>query len=423
LKPMPMFQSMNGSFMLNNSTVRHCSFPVLFICLLFASLFDAVNPWRVAIANETEKVGVARESAPLSASLGEEYTRPSAGWYLPRGNTSSQGVSFTTLAKQPRLLWEFREPTTAFEATPVLADGVAYIGDLDGGFYALRLSDGEVQWRKKFEDGFSSSPAYRNGKIIVGDYEGLVRCIEASSGETAWTFSTDAQIDGGANFFGELVLVTSEDGSLYALNFADGKLAWKYTTGDQLRCGPTIAGTKTFLAGCDGKLHVVDLDSGKNLGDGFPLQSPTGATPGVEGDVAYVPTHSGTVFALSHTTLKQNWCFEDQERSQEIRSSPAIFGDRLFVTTRNKRLLAIDRQSGSLKWEYIFRKRSDASPLVCDGRVWIGSSDGKVVAIDLESGMETWSNEQIGAFNAGPSAAAGKLVIANDKGSVYCFGE
>jgi len=351
------------------------------------------------------------------------HASDATSWPVSRGNASSQGVSESKLPEKPRLLWTFSEPSTAFDATPAIADGRVFIGDLDGGAYALELDTGKVLWRKKFEDGFSSSPAYKDGHVVIGNYEGLVRCLDALTGETRWEFSTDAQIDGGANFYGDLVLITSEDGGLYALNLKSGQLAWKFATSDQLRVAPTIAGNKTFLGGCDGKLHVIDLDSGKEIGEGFPLQSPTGSTPAVAGDYVFAPTHSGNVFAINYSTLEQVWLFSDSQRSQEIRSSPAISDGKLLVTTRNKRLLAIDAKTGMLSWEYVFKKRSEASPVICDDRVWVGSGDGRLVALRLTTGEELWQSEQTGAFNASAAVAAGKLVIANDKGSVYCFGE
>jgi outer membrane protein assembly factor BamB len=219
-----------------------------------------------------------------------------------------------------------------------------------------------------------------------------------------------------------LTLVTSEGGSLYALRLADGTLKWKYETGDQLRCAPTVVGNRTFLAGCDGKLHVVDLDQGIGVGEGLPLEGPTGSTPSTQGDVVIAPTHAGSVLAFNWKEAKPLWAFVDAERSQEIQSSPAIHENTVFVATRNRRLLAIDSSNGSLLWEFAFRKRTDASPIVSDGRVWIGAADGRLYAIDQKSGKEVWLVEHTGAFNASGAIAEGKLVIASDKGSIYCYG-
>ncbi len=343
-------------------------------------------------------------------------------WTVSRGDPSSQGVSHSKIAKQPTLLWEHSISTTAFETTPILVAGRVYLGDLDGEFYALDFMTGKELWKSQSDSGFVAAAAYRDGRLVIGDYDGLVRCLQADDGTEVWRFETQAQIDGGANFYKDLVLVTSEDGSLYALNLTDGQLKWQYETGDQLRCAPTVAGNRTFLAGCDGKLHVVDLDLGQSIGEGLPLEGPTGSTPAAQGDIAIAPTHGGAIFAFNWKEAKQLWMFSDSERSQEIRSSPAIDGSRVFVATRNRRLLALDKTNGNLSWEFIMHKRSDASPIVCDGRVWIGASDGRIYAIDQNTGLEVWLAEHPGAFNASAAIAEGKLVIASDKGSIYCYG-
>lgn len=344
-------------------------------------------------------------------------------WAVSRGDASSHGASSSKIANHPKLLWEYKNEKTAFDSTPIIVTGRVFIGDLDGEFYAIELATGNALWKTESESGFVAAAAYRDEKLVIGDYDGLVRCLNAKDGTEVWQFKTGAQIDGGANFYRDSVLVTSEDGCLYALNFSDGELKWKYETGDQLRCSPTVADNRTFLAGCDGKLHIVDLDLGTRVGEGFPLDGPTGSTPASQGDLAIAPTLSGAVFLFNWKASKRLWTFEDKERSQEIRSSPAIDDQFIFVATRNRRLLALDMSTGNLAWEYLMKKRSDASPIVCDGRVWIGASDGRIYALDVKTGKEVWQAEQPGAFSASAAIAEGKLVVASDKGSIYCYGE
>jgi len=343
-------------------------------------------------------------------------------WSVSRGDPGSQGVSPSKLSQQPTLLWEHSISTTAFETTPIMVDGHVYLGDLDGEFYALDLMTGKELWKDTSESGYIAAAAYQDGRLVIGDYDGMVRCLNAKDGKEIWRYETQGQVHGGANFYKDLALVTSEGGSLYALNMADGTLKWQYETGDQLRCAPTVAGNRTFLAGCDGKLHIVDLDQGTSVGEGLPLDGPTGSTPSTQGDIAIAATHAGTVIAFHWKDAKQLWVFADSELSQEIQSSPAIYEKTVFVATRNRRLLAIDATNGSLRWEFAFRKRSDASPIVCDGRVWIGAADGRLYAIDQQTGKEVWLAEHPGGFNASAAIAEGKLVIASDKGSIYCYG-
>jgi outer membrane protein assembly factor BamB len=344
-------------------------------------------------------------------------------WPLARGNAASQAYSPSKLPSNPGLLWEHKIESTAFESTPLIVDSRVYLGDLDGEFYSLDLETGKELWKNSSESGYVAGAGYHQGKIVVGDYDGLVRCFDSKDGKQEWTYPTDSQIDGGPNFHGGAALVASEDGKLYAIEMADGKLRWSYETGDQLRCAPSIAGGRTFLGGCDGKLHIVDLATGTNVGDGVPLDGPTGSTPAAFNNFIVAPTHSGQVFGIDWKEAKTIWIFSDSQRSQEIMTSPAVHDGAAFVVTKNRRCLAIDIESGKLRWEYTLKKPSEASPVVCDGRVWFGCSDGRLLAIDAKTGEEKWSVEHQGKFKGAVAIADGKIVIASDKGSVFCYGE
>ncbi len=344
-------------------------------------------------------------------------------WPLARGDEGSQGFSPSTLTATPSLLWEQKFEGTAFEVAPVIVDGRLYIGDLDGEFYCLDATTGTQIWKNESESGYLASAAVQSDFVVVGDYDGLVRGLKVTDGNEVWKFQTDSQIDGGANFHDGAALITSEDGKLYSLELQTGKLRWAYETGDQLRCGPTIAGGRTFLGGCDGKLHIVDLAAGTSVGDGVPLEGPTGSTPAAADPLVIAPTHSGQIFGIDWKAGERRWTFTDPQLSQEIQTSPAIHNGLVFVVTKNRKCLALEVATGKLKWEHTLRKPSDASPVVCSGRVWLGCSDGRLLAIDEQTGEEKWVVEHQGKFKASVAIADGKLFIANDRGSVFCYGE
>jgi outer membrane protein assembly factor BamB len=345
-----------------------------------------------------------------------------ADWPLPRGDAASRGAADGTMPQSPELLWKYEVPKGAFESTPIVVEGKVYIGDMDGNFFALDLQDGKELWKRKSEGGFLAGAAYDQGLLVVGDYDGKVQALDPKTGELRWEFTTGAQIDAGANFFQSLVLVTSEDGVLYALDRQNGQLVWKYEAGDQLRCGPTLVGSQTLLGGCDGQLHVVDLTTGKAAEGKWPLGGPTGSTPAAIDGMVVVPTHSGPILAFRPPEGEPKWNFNDPERSPEVRSSPAVHAGSAYITTRNRRLLALSLADGQLQWESVLRKRSDSSPVYCDGRVWLGATDGSLYAIDAKNGEVVWQKELPGSFLGSPAIDSGKMVIANDQGVVFCFG-
>ncbi len=347
----------------------------------------------------------------------------SDSWPVFRGNALSQGVSESTLPEKPELLWEFNVPKGAFESTPVIQNNRVYIGDMDGEVYCLDLKSGKQIWKVETDSGFLASGAIEGNILVMGDYDGKIRGMNIEDGGVLWEFDAGGQIYSGANFYGPLTLVTSEDGCLYALNTLTGELAWKYQTGDQLRCSPSVLGNRTFLGGCDGKLHVVDLDTGMAIGEKMPLGGPTGSTPTALGDVAVVPTQSGEMLGFDWKKGESMWTFKDEELSPEIRSSAAVSDGLAIVTTRNRRMLAVDVATGKMRWECVLRKRSDGSPVVCSGAAWVGASDGRIYAVDVKSGNEKWTTEVEGGFPGSPAIASNRLVIASDAGTVFCFGQ
>ena len=124
--------------------------------------------------------GHAEDSASVTRPTAATATRD---WPLFRGDPLSSGVARTTLPDQPELLWKYEVKDGAFDSTAAIADGVVYIGDLDGKLYAIDLVSGKEIWSQKFEAGFIASPAVKNGFLYLGDMDGKCYCIDAKTGK------------------------------------------------------------------------------------------------------------------------------------------------------------------------------------------------------------------------------------------------
>lgn len=358
----------------------------------------------------------------MSTTLGAAEPATGRHWPLFRGDSFSTGVAHTSLPEKPELLWKMEVKGGSFESTAAIVDGVVYIGDLDGKLYALDLKTGEKKWEHKIESGFMASPAVQNGRLYIGDTDGRVYCYDTKTGQPLWGFETQAEIDSSANFYKENVLVGSQDATLYCLNATTGKLVWKFAIADQIRCSPTIVENRCFVAGCDSKLHVIDLDKGEEVA-AVEIGAPTGVTPAVKGDLAYFGTEAGSFFAVDWRAAKVAWTFEPEKGSQPFRSSPAVMDGILLFGGRNKRVHALEPQTGKELWTYVAKNRIDGSPVIVGQRAFVGSADGRLYGFDLKNGEITWEHQGTGGFSGSAAVADGRLVIATDKGVVYCFGK
>lgn len=344
-------------------------------------------------------------------------------WPLGRGDAAGTGATSQSLPADMELLWEVDVEGLGFDAGPIIAQGKVFAADHDGRVLAIDLLSGDELWRIELDTGFVSSPAYRDGVLFVGDYDGTLHALDASNGQSKWRYETGMEIDGNPNFFQDRVLFTSQSGDLYAVRVADGSLAWKYETGDQLQCGPTLAGDKTFLGGCDANLHVIDVNNGQGVGQPLPIDAPTGSTPSVLGDHVFVPTYAGEIFCFNLPSFELHWRFKNPQLADEFKNSVAVADGLAVAASRNKRVFAIDVNTGSVVWEQTLRKRCDASPVIAGEQVVVASADGRVLLFDLKTGKPQWMFEVKPGFLGAPAVAAGRLVVANDRGTIFCFGK
>lgn len=368
---------------------------------------------------------------PALAPAAEEA--PADAWPLARGTLSGSGRSAATLRLPLAEAWQRRFEKTAFDATPVIAAGTIYVGDLDGTFHALALADGATRWSFKTDVGFPSAAAISPDDalplVVVGDAAGIVRAFDRATGDVRWEHATDGEISGGPTIVatapGPRVLVGSQDASLTCLALADGSVLWKHETADQIRCSPTVAAGAVLVAGCDGKLHVIDVGTGAEKA-AVAIDGPTGTTPAADGPRAYFGTEGGTFFCIDAAAAGVVWRTAPDAKGQSYRSSAALADAVAVVGSRSRAILAFSLDDGSPRWRLPMRGRVDASPLVArlDGgglAAFVGDSTGRVVAAAVGDGGRLWEFDAGGGFAGGPAAAEGRLVMASTDGVVWCF--
>jgi outer membrane protein assembly factor BamB len=368
---------------------------------------------------------------------------PAEAWPMARGCLGGTGRSAATFALPLVEAWHREFDGTAFGAVPVVADGVVYLGDLDGTFRAVSLADGTDRWSFAAKDaGFTSAAAIGAAGdarlVVVGDDGGLVRAFDAATGDLRWTYETNGEISGGPTILeaadGPRVLVGSQDASLSCLALADGTLLWKHAIADQIRCSPTVArtsaGDRVLLAGCDGTLHVLDALTGAEQA-AVPIDGPTGTTPAVLGDRVFFGTEGGVFFAIDVVASKEVWRAAAAAAGQSYRSSAAIADGLAIVGFRGKAVEAFSAADGSRPWRRPMRGRVEASPAVVVATgpngaparsvAIVADASGRIAALDAASGDPAWEFDAGGGFGAGAAVAAGRVVLASDDGILWCF--
>ena len=385
---------------------------------------------------------------PVSIAAAELAGEAAAGprdWPVFRGTPAGTGRSSVTLQLPLVEHWQRQIEGRSFTATPVIAAGRIYLGDLDGGFLALSLDTGETDWEYRSADsGFPSAAAVSTAEnlplVVVGDDLGMIRAFEQASGRLVWTVETTGEISGGPTILPDrdppLVLVGSQDATLRCLRLADGQTVWTHEIADQIRCSPTVGtspdGGRVFLAGCDGRLHIIAVDSGESVGE-VPLGGPTGTTPAVAGQKVFFGTEGGRFFAIDFVAGKVAWDHQPAANGLAYRSSAAVAEGLVVVGSRGRVVEAFAAADGTRRWRRPLRGRVDASPVAFSavpdsigsdppiGVAVVPDTAGRISLLRLSDGAPCWEFDAGGSFAGSAAVVADRLIVASEDGVIWCF--
>ena len=141
----------------------------------------------------------------------------------------------------------------AVRSSPVVANGVVYVGSDDAGLYALNATTGQVIWKTITGAAVRSSPAVASGVVYVGSDDKAVYALDAATGAVLWKTTTGAAVRSSPAVANGVVYVGSDDAGLYALNATTGQVIWKTTTGASVRSSPAVSNGVVYVGSDDTK--------------------------------------------------------------------------------------------------------------------------------------------------------------------------
>ncbi|HEU4412306.1 MAG TPA: PQQ-binding-like beta-propeller repeat protein [Polyangiaceae bacterium] len=111
-------------------------------------------------------------------------------------------------------------------------------------------------------------------------------------------------------------------------------------------------------------------------------------------DVVYFGSHDGALYKVRAVDGGLVWRFNT---NSEVARRPLRAGNLLYVVNANDTLMAIEPDTGKLRWHYHrapalgIEMAGYAGPAVANGMAYAAFSDGRVSAFDAVAGTERWS--------------------------------
>src|SRR3989344_5899217 len=235
---------------------------------------------------------------------------------------SDVGILWALNQKDGSVAWKrqvgFAPKAKHVFSSPVLHNGLLYIGAHDGNFYCFDTSDGRKRWMFAEADWIHSSPCVAPdlGLVIVGlEYgwggkRGVIVALDLATGKKHWDYQIEGYAYASPSYSKErqMILCGANNGTMYALDARNGTLLWSLETGGDIRGRAAIdhVQDRVVFGSFDSHIYIVRLSDGK----------------------------------LIHRIATEGGMWSD----------PLIYGSKAYVTSLDKNLYCIDIETGTVAW-------------------------------------------------------------------------
>jgi len=347
-------------------------------------------------------------------------------------------------------------------SSPAVADGVVYVGSMDGKLYAFPAfgCGGPTctpLWTGATGGAIHSSPQVANGVVYIGSDDGRLYAFSAngcgaSTCSKLWSSKqTNGAIESSPVVVNGRVYVGSMDHKLYAYNsagcgilqFVCGPL-WYSTNIGALFSSPTVASGVVYVGSEQrGGLYAFQA-SGCSSPPCAPLASGYGQVQGIDSSPAVangiVYAGAGDIFrafitvSCGNATCISTCGTEAHQEGFEFRSSPAIANGVVYIGNEDGALYTL--AAGSPEdpdscepgwWSTATGGKLFSSPAVANGVVYVGSQDARLYAFAAGGCASSpcapmWSSGPTGgAIDSSPAVANGVVYVGSNDGKLYAF--
>lgn len=263
----------------------------------------------------------AGEVMALSKDTGDELWRkqlPGEVVSAPRSNgnvvaaQTVNGKLFALDARTGEQLWFYDSPppvlTLRGTPSPIVTDTAIYAGFSNGRMMAFNPTNGLILWEQRVASpkgrselermvDIHSSPIIKDGVIYVGTYQGRISALARGTGKPLW--GQDGSTSESLALSGDKLFVSQADGKLVAYNSTTGEVIW--TNEKMLRRilnGPQVFGNYLAVVDFKGYMHIVNQDDGEFVARTRVDRKGARAPMLTDGETLYVYTNRGKLIAF-----------------------------------------------------------------------------------------------------------------------------
>ena len=272
--------------------------------------------------------------------------------------------------QQPRVQQSAAPEATEPLAPPRAEDWHTFMHDL--GFSGVSPDKSiapplELLWKFKTGGPLHASPVVANGILYIGSTDGKLYALDAKQWGIRWVFDAGDAIRYSATVLGDRVYFSARNNKVYALDAKTGEKLWEFKSKSWMDAPPIVSDNKVYMGAFPSKIYLLNARTGT-------LEAMRERTVHIQG-IEY-----GCAKGVFRPIFPEHNADMWRGRTNGSESYPVTANGVVYIGARNGKLHAFDAVSKSETWTYQLGSFVDAAPAISDGVLYAASGDGTVYA-------------------------------------------
>jgi outer membrane protein assembly factor BamB len=278
---------------------------------------------------------------------------------LPLASVHAAGLVFPLLVK-----WAVTfDVPPAFP--PAYDEAKAFIALRNNQLISVSLDTGKSDW--SIDSPTTAAPAVGDSLVFAGG-DGYVQAFAQLDGAARWKSRVEGSVTSLYWNTGWL-LATTDKNALLALRAADGTLIWRRDLESGLESAPAPDGDRLYLSMKSGALLALAMQTGEPVWTRQLAKPGNGLLP--LGDHLYLGSQDDMFYCLSTIDGRTLWRWRT---GADVIGTPAIDAKRVYFVSLDNVLRALDRKSGSVRWQKSLPMRPSTGPLLTGWTLLVAGS-------------------------------------------------
>jgi outer membrane protein assembly factor BamB len=326
----------------------------------------------------------------------------SCGCFLFRSRVAPYptGIIFPVVAAE-EISFEGQVSGTLFQR-----DGRLYTSTLQGKVSAFDGASRELLWEYDLDAESGTSLISGQEGFYIADNQNSLYSLSAE-GELHWKSVIPGLVTGGVCEDEAHVYLGTESGQFLALDRGQGNTVWVYQSREAIHSPPVCAQGHVFF-GCD-DLTLYCLDPQGKLKGHFLASGPIRGGIAVAGNRLFFGADDAYVYCLNLEEFELRW---KVKTGGKVQFTPAVDSRHVFVVSMNNVLTCLHQKSGHVRWWKSLPARTDYRPEIIEDRIVVTTRSRKAVAFDINTGNVRGEYTAKAALRSNPVWVSPYLVVS-----------